>query len=163
LFRNDASAQESGGGRRGGPGGGGSAPREIDAWLHIAEDGSVTAYTGKVEVGQNARTSLAQAVADELRLPADSVVMVMGDTVRVPSHMGPLGSRPPRSRAPRLRRASAAARGLLVKLAAEQWNVDWESVEVSGGKVTHPPTGRSLGFGELTRGRKLVEAIGGDE
>ncbi len=44
-----------------------AAPQEIGAWLHIGEDGQVTVYTGKVEVGQNIRTSLTQAVAEELR------------------------------------------------------------------------------------------------
>ena len=47
----------------------GRLPREIGAWLHIGEDGTVTVYTGKVEVGQNIRTSLTQAVAEELRVP----------------------------------------------------------------------------------------------
>jgi isoquinoline 1-oxidoreductase len=44
-----------------------SLPKEIDAWLHIGEDGQVTVYTGKAEMGQNIRTSLTQAVAEELR------------------------------------------------------------------------------------------------
>ena len=45
-----------------------SLPQQIDAWLHIGENGRVTAYTGKVEVGQNIRTSLSQAVAEELHV-----------------------------------------------------------------------------------------------
>ena len=53
-------------------------PEEITAWLHIGEDGTVTAFTGKVEIGQNIRTSLAQSVADELRVPFESVRMVTG-------------------------------------------------------------------------------------
>ncbi len=59
-------AQESGRGRamRGD-----ARPPELAAWLHIGEDGTITVYTGKVEVGQNIRTSLAQAVAEELRAP----------------------------------------------------------------------------------------------
>src|SRR5262249_35116787 len=62
--------QESGGGRRGGGRGRGApVPQEVSAWLHVGEDGMVTAYTGKTEVGQNIRTSLSQAVADELRVP----------------------------------------------------------------------------------------------
>ena len=36
-------------------------PKEINAWLHIGEDGGVTVFTGKVEIGQNIRTSLAQS------------------------------------------------------------------------------------------------------
>jgi isoquinoline 1-oxidoreductase len=58
--------QESGGGRQ--RGGGRTLPQEIAAWLHIAEDGAVTVYTGKVEMGQDIRTSLTQVVAEELRV-----------------------------------------------------------------------------------------------
>ncbi len=162
----DDEAQESGRpGRRGGGGpqrGGGEVPRQIDAWLHIGEDGVVTAATGKVEVGQNARTSLTQAVADELRLPIDSVRMLMGDTDHVPYDMGTFGSRTTPTMVPQLRRAAAAARSVLLKLAAETWNVDRSALELAGGKVAHPASGRSAGFGELTHGRKLVETIGED-
>src|SRR5690349_24904463 len=55
-------------------------PSDIAAWLHVGEDGTATAFCGKVEIGQNIRTSLAQTVADELRVPFESVRMVMGDT-----------------------------------------------------------------------------------
>ena len=44
-------------------------PKDVGAWLHIAADGGVRVFTGKAEVGQNIRTSLAQLVADELRVP----------------------------------------------------------------------------------------------
>src|SRR4249919_1966351 len=54
-----AAAQESG------RGGQGSAANELGSWLHINPDGKVTAFTGKVEIGQNIRTSLAQVIADE--------------------------------------------------------------------------------------------------
>ena len=56
-------AQESG---RGGQNR--TAPRDVSAWLHIDEKGQVTAYTGKTEIGQNIRTSLTQAIAEELRV-----------------------------------------------------------------------------------------------
>src|SRR6266850_437251 len=78
LLVEAAIAQETGSGRR--RGGGGGRPQDIGAWLHIAEDGSVTVYTGKVEVGQNIRTSLSQVVAEELRVPLSSVHLVMADT-----------------------------------------------------------------------------------
>jgi nicotinate dehydrogenase subunit B len=157
----EAPAQESGRGRRRGTGG--PVPKEIDAWLHVDEDGTVTACTGKVEVGQNARTSLTQAVADELRLDPESVRLVMGDTARVPFDMGTFGSRTTPTMAPQLRRAAAAARALLIGLAADLLKVeDRAALEVVGGKVTHRPTGRSASFGELTRGRKLLEVIDED-
>src|SRR5579884_55639 len=76
-----AAAQESGGRRRSA---GETLPETVDAWLHIAPDGSITAFTGKVEVGQNIRTSLTQAVADELRCDPGAVKLVMGDTAYVP-------------------------------------------------------------------------------
>ena len=152
-----AAQRRGGGGQRRGMG---ELPREIEAWLHIAEDGVVTASTGKVEVGQNARTSLTMAVADELRLPVESVRMVMGDTDHVPFDMGTFGSRTTPTMVPQMRRAAAAARALLLGLAAEKWGVDRGSLETAGGKVTHSETGRTLGFGELTRGRKLLETIG---
>ena len=69
LLEEDLYAQETGGPRRGA---GGAVPAEIGAWLHIGESGDITVYTGKVEVGQNARTSLTQAVVEELHAPVSS-------------------------------------------------------------------------------------------
>ncbi len=71
---------------------------------------SVTVFTGKVEVGQNIRTSLAQAVAEELRVPFDSITMVMGDTDLVPWDMGTFGSRTTPTMAPQLRNMAVAGR-----------------------------------------------------
>ena len=161
LGRSNAKAQESG--RRGRRGE--DAPREVGAWIHIGEDGAVTAYTGKVEVGQNARTSLSQAVADELRLPVESVAMVMGDTDLVPFDMGTFGSRTTPTMVPQLRRAAAAARRALIRLAAEKLGVEpvADAFRVADGKITHIDGDRALGFGELTGGRKLLEAIEDDE
>lgn len=150
-------AQESGGGRRQR---GGSLPQEIGAWLHIGEDGAVTAYTGKVEVGQDIRTSLAQVVAEELRAPLASIRLVMGDTDLTPFDMGTFGSRTTPTMSPQLRKAAAAARELLIDLAAEQLKVERGSLVAAGGKITHPPTKQSLDFGQLTRGQKLLKAIG---
>jgi isoquinoline 1-oxidoreductase len=150
-------AQESGRGRRFGQGG--QAPRQIEAWIHIAEDGSVTACSGKAEVGQNARTSLTMAVADELNLPIERVNLVLGDTDRVPYDMGTFGSQTTPRMVPQMRRAAAAARGLLLGLAAERFAVDRGSVRLEGGKVVHPGSGKAAGYGELTQGRKLVETI----
>jgi isoquinoline 1-oxidoreductase len=126
-----AEAQESGGGRR--PGGQ-RAPREISAWLHIDRQGAVTAYTGKVEVGQNARTSLTQAVAEELGAPMSSIEMVMGDTDRTPYDMGTFGSLTTPQMIPQLRKAAAAARALLP-------SGDWKSIDFS--KIDEPLHGAS--------------------
>ena len=79
LAHRPAQCQESGRGF-----GGHELPKDVGAWLHIAADGQVKVFTGKVEVGQNIRTSLAQLVAEELRVPFDKVAMVMGDTNLTP-------------------------------------------------------------------------------
>jgi nicotinate dehydrogenase subunit B len=155
-----AEAQESGGGRRRGFGGGG--PPEIGAWLHIGEDGAVTVYTGKAELGQNARTSLTQVVAEELRAPLASIRVVMADTDLTSFDMGTFGSMTTPMMVPQLRRAAAAARELLLGLAAEQWQVDRASLVVKDGKVLHPPTKRALAFGPLAKGRRLMETIPAD-
>ena len=63
-------------------------PRDISAWLHVGEDGGVTGFTGKAEIGQNIRTELAQTIADELRVPFESVHMVMADTALTPFDAG---------------------------------------------------------------------------
>src|SRR4029450_12338673 len=55
----------------------GAAPTDLGSWLHIDREGRVTAFTGKVEIGQNIRTSLAQAVSDELRCAVASTNFLM--------------------------------------------------------------------------------------
>jgi len=150
-----AAAQESGRGREFGQ----QLPQEINAWLHMGEDGSVTVFTGKVEVGQNIRTSLAQSVADELRVPFASVRLVMGDTARTPFDMGTFGSRTTPYMAPQLRRAASALRDLLVELAAKRWNASPAGLAAADGKVTDPASGRSATYGELARGQTLAQTI----
>lgn len=137
-------------------------PEQISAWLHIAQDGHVTVYTGKVEIGQNIRTSLAQAVAEELRVPFDSISMVMGDTDLTPWDMGTFGSRTTPTMAPVLRKMGAAARQLLVETAARQWNIGPGALTASDGKVVDPKTGKSLTYGQITRGKKLTRTVTGD-
>lgn len=135
----------------------------IGAWLHIGEDGAVTVFTGKVEVGQDIRTSLTQAVAEELGVPPARITLVMGDTDRVPYDAGTFGSRSTPQMGTQLRRAASAARTTLLRLAAEQWSVDdVAQLALADGRVVHRASGRSAGIGELTRGRRLVETIDAD-
>jgi CO/xanthine dehydrogenase Mo-binding subunit len=134
-------------------------PEEITAWLHIAEDGSVTAFTGKVEIGQNIRTSLAQTVADELRVPFESVRMVMGDTQLTPFDMGTFGSRTTPTMAPQLRRVAAAARDLLLQTSAKEWNTAPEKLVAANAKITEPATSRSTTYAALAQGKTLAQRI----
>src|SRR4051794_16016303 len=82
----------------------------IGDWLHIEPEGTVVVYTGKAEVGQNIRTSLAQAVGEELCLPIDAIRLVMADTAHTPFDMGTFGSRTTPTMAAHLHQVAAAAR-----------------------------------------------------
>jgi CO/xanthine dehydrogenase Mo-binding subunit len=142
--------------------GGHELPKDISAWLHIDADGHVKVFTGKVEVGQNIRTSLAQAVAEELRVPFDSITMIMGDTDLVPWDMGTFGSRTTPTMAPQLRNMAVAGRELLLEMATQRWNIDASKLVAAAGKVTTSDGSKSLTYGELTRGEALVKNVAGD-
>ena len=154
VLKNTNALQESGGGRR--PE---SLPSEISAWLHIGENGAVTVYTGKVEVGQNIRTSLSQCVAEELHVPMNKIQMVMGDTQLTPFDMGTFGSRTTPTMSPQLRRVGAAARELLIGLAATQWQIDRKRLVAAEGKVTDPATKRSVEYAILVKGQQFSQTI----
>jgi isoquinoline 1-oxidoreductase len=152
-----AVAQEAGGGFREH-----ELPKEVSAWVHIGEDGKVTVFTGKVEVGQNIRTSLAQLVAEELRVPFGAITMVMGDTDLTPWDMGTFGSRTTPTMGPQLRTMAATARQMLIETAAERWKADPSTLTAGDGRVTNPATSHSLSYGEITHGQKLMRTVSGD-
>ena len=135
----------------------GDSPR-LAAWLHIDENGHVQVCTGKVEIGQNIRTSLAQAVADELRVPIASITMVMADTDKTPFDQGTFGSLTTPRMAPQLAKAAATAREMLIDQAAARWQVARETLAAGDGKVTGS-SGKSISYGELTEGQALTGTV----
>jgi isoquinoline 1-oxidoreductase len=149
-----ALAQEAGRAR-----GGQQLPKDLDSWLHIAPDGRITVLTGKVEMGQNIRTSLAQQVAEELRAPFDQITMLMGDTDLVPWDAGTFGSQTTPRMAPILRNVAATARELLLDTAAQHWNADRSKLVARDGRVVDPSSNKSASYGELTQGQKLTSVI----
>ncbi len=135
-----------------------AAPPEVSAWIHVDEHGRVRVSTGKVEIGQNIRTSLAQTVADELRVPVASIAMVMADTDTTPYDAGTFGSQTTPRMAPQLARAAAAAREILIDLAASRWQVDRALLAARDGRVA-AKDGRTLSYGDLTHGQALAGTI----
>jgi nicotinate dehydrogenase subunit B len=121
--------------------------QEIDAWLHIGEKGEITVFTGKVEVGQNIRTSLSQAVAEELCVPIESV------------RMGTFGSRTTPVMNLQLRRVSAAARDALIALAAKLWNTDPALLTAADGKILDPKANRSASYSDLVKGQQITQLL----
>jgi nicotinate dehydrogenase subunit B len=156
VAKNVHAAQESGGRGRSGQQ---SLPKDIAAWLHIGENGVVTVYTGKVEVGQNIRTSLSQAVAEELHYPINEIQFVMGDTQLTPYDMGTFGSRTTPTMNLQLRKVAAAARDALVGLAAAQWQINAAGLVAEDGKVTDPQTNRFVEYAQLVKGKQLTQDL----
>lgn len=159
ILKPVAIAQESGGRRRER---GESLPKEIDAWLHIGQDGKVTVYTGKVEIGQNIRTSLSQAVAEELHVPMKKIELVMGDTQLTPFDMGTFGSRTTPTMNLQLRKVASAARETLIGLAAAQWKTNRQNLTAVDGKITDSANNRSIQYAELTKGRQITQEVSSD-
>jgi CO/xanthine dehydrogenase Mo-binding subunit len=147
-------AQESGRAR---PQGRADTP-DLAAWIHIDEDGRAHVNTGKVEIGQNIRTSLSQTVADELRVPIASVTLVMADTEKTPFDMGTFGSMTTPRMAPVLAKAAATAREMLIDQAASRLQADRWALIARDGKIV-APDGRSLAYAELTKGQALTGTI----
>jgi CO/xanthine dehydrogenase Mo-binding subunit len=135
-------------------------PDDLNAYLRIGEDGRVTVFTGKIEMGQGVMTSQAQMVAEELRVPLGAVEMVMGDTNRCPWDMGTFGSLTTRMFGPYLRAAGAEARAVMLRLASEKLGVPRAKLVVADGVVSvegHPA--KKVTYGELARGRRIVRTV----
>lgn len=131
------------------------------AWLHVGAGGMVTAFTGKVDVGQDNATALAMLVAEELRVPLAAVRMVMGDTDVCPFDIGTFGSRSMPDAGQDLLAAAATARQELTAMAATAWEVDPGKLSAGDGSVKDNSTGRTVTYAELLRGvRRTVTAAG---
>ena len=112
-----------------------SLTKDYNAFLHIAEDGTITCFTGKIEMGQGIITSLPQMMADELNVPLKSIKMIMGDTDLCPYDQGTWGSLTTRVFGPAMRAAAAEARAVLVEMASEKLGVPVGQLEVKDGTV----------------------------
>src|SRR6266566_4678307 len=121
------------GGTGAGRGRGGGGPTNISARLHIGADGSITLLTGKVECGQGARAEITQAAAEELRVPASRVTLVMADTALVPNDGITAGSGSTPRTIPAIRQAAAAARNLLLELASKKFPAKTDDLTIADG------------------------------
>ncbi len=134
--------------------------KDYNAFLHIAEDGTVTCFTGKIEMGQGIVTSLPQMMADELNVPLAKMKIVMGDTELCPWDAGTWGSLTTRAFGPAMRAAAAEARAVLVQMASEKLGIPVGQLEVKEGIVADiRNTSRSVTYGELARGKKLEKYL----
>jgi nicotinate dehydrogenase subunit B len=136
-------------------------PQDFNAFLRIGEDGRVTGFTGKIEMGQGVITSLAQMLADELDVSLDSVHMVMGDTDLCPWDRGTFGSMTTRFFGPPFRAAAAEAKAVLVELAAERLGVAKDRLKTRDGAVYDAAGGKKVTYAELAKGKKILRHVKG--
>jgi len=134
--------------------------KDYNAFLRIAEDGFITCFTGKIEMGQGIITSLAQMTADELNVPLERVKMVMGDTDLCPYDQGTWGSLTTRQFGPAMRAALAEARGVLLDIASTRMGVPSSQLEVIDGIITDTKNPvNKVTYGELAKGQKLEKYL----
>jgi nicotinate dehydrogenase subunit B len=139
-----------------------SYPADFNAYLRIAENGKVTVFSGKIEMGQGVITSLAQEAADELGVALESIEMIMGDTDLCPYDSGTYGSMSTRFFGPAVRAAAAEAKGVLLDLAAERLKVPRKNLTVENGVVFVTADKKSrVTFGQLAKGQKITRKLDG--
>ncbi|NUM55715.1 MAG: xanthine dehydrogenase family protein molybdopterin-binding subunit [Candidatus Hydrogenedentes bacterium] len=138
-------------------GGRGEQNRPAAGRFHVDKAGRITAFTGKVEVGQGARTQLTMAAAEELHVPLSAIALVMADTSIVPNDGITAGSRTTPSTVPAMRKAAAAARELLLELACRKWNVSTDGAAMRDGTIEHS-SGKKLTLAELVADAGDIDA-----
>jgi isoquinoline 1-oxidoreductase len=130
-------------------------PEDFNAYLRIGEDGRVTCYTGKIEMGQGIVTSLTQELSEELEVPLESIKMIMGDTDLCPYDRGTWGSRTTRFFGPALRAAGAKAKLVLMELASEKLDVPLSQLIAEKGSIFNKTKTKKLTYAQLAKGKKM--------
>jgi nicotinate dehydrogenase subunit B len=130
------------------------AAGEFETFIKITADGSVTAYNGHVDLGTGIRTALGQIVAEELDVSFARVVVVLGDTSRVPNQGATIASETIQITAVPLRKAAAQARQFLVARATARLELPAEELSIEDGLI-RGPNNRSVSYGELMSGEAI--------
>jgi nicotinate dehydrogenase subunit B len=130
----------------------------LDAWIRVDANGRVTAFTGKVELGQGIKTALLQVVAEELEVPFDQVSLVTADTSRTIDEGYTAGSHSVQDSGTALRNAAAQVREILIAEAARRLKMPGDKLHADGGAVIGPNEAR-ITYAELVSANLLhVEA-----
>jgi nicotinate dehydrogenase subunit B len=148
-LRNDASAQGAAG-----------APRvldtkEVDAFLAVNGDGTVTVFCGKVDLGQGLRIAIPQIAAEELGIGVDKIKYVEGDTALTPNQGRTSGSNSIQRGGMQIRQAAATARKALITLAAQRLKMEPDDLLAIGGEVRPKGGGAGIRFSNLIGGRRF--------
>ena len=136
----------------------GAPSRELDSWIAISADGSVTAFTGKCEIGQGLYTVQTQLIAEELGVPIARVKLIQSVTGVTPDQGVTSGaqSHPQNFNHANLAQAGATAREALLQLASTRLGVPVDQLDVSGGVISAKgDRSKKVAYGELVGGRKF--------
>src|ERR1044071_7747347 len=113
-------------------------PKQLDSWLSVNADGTITAYTGKCDFGQGIFTAQTQLVAEELCVPLERVKLIQCDTSVAPDQGTTSGSQstPTNFNSENLAQAAATAREALIKMAANKFGEPADQLTVADGAIT---------------------------
>jgi nicotinate dehydrogenase subunit B len=131
---------------------------QLDSWIRISDEGEITVFTGKVELGQGIKTALRQVAAEELGVDPMAIELVTADTGRTPNEGTTSGSQSMEDSGTAILHAAAQVRAILTQWAAEATGADAGALRVEGGAVVAPDGGR-IGYGELVRGRDFAVPV----
>jgi nicotinate dehydrogenase subunit B len=126
----------------------------LDSWIRIDADGSITVFTGKVELGQGFKTAFQQIAAEELDVAFDGLKVVTADTSRTANEGYTSGSHSMQDSGTAIQNAAAQARELLVAEAARRLDQPAEHLRTENGEVI-APDGQRLGYGDLVAAEML--------
>src|ERR1700738_3320141 len=130
------------------------AEGSFETFIKITADGSVTAFNGHVDLGTGIRTALGQIVAEELDVSFARVVVVLGDTSRVPNQGATIASETIQITAVPLRKAAAQARHFLLARAAQRLELSVDDLSIEDGLIRGKDN-RSVSYGELIAGETI--------
>jgi nicotinate dehydrogenase subunit B len=137
-----------------------SLTKDYNAFLQIAEDGTVTCFTGKIEMGQGIITSLPVMLAEELNVPLEKINIIMGDTDLCPYDAGTWGSMTTRGFGPSMRAAAAEAKSVLLEMASASMGVPVSQLEVKDGVIIDTKNSNSsVTYAALAKGKKLEKYL----
>src|SRR5260370_24398810 len=128
---------------------------EVDAFLAVNEDGSVTVYCGKVDLGQGLRIAIPQIAAEELGIGIERIRYIEGDTALTPNQGRTSGSTGIQRGGMQIRQAAATARKALVDLAAQRLNLKPEDLIATDAEVRPKAAGAAIGFASLLADRRF--------
>ena len=134
---------------------------DLDSWIRIDAQETITIFSGKVEYGQGIKTALAQIAADEMDVSLQRIRMVMGDTQETPNEGMTVGSTSLQTSGNALRQAAAEARRVMLQLALEELEAWPENLAIEDGQIIDQASGKSTSYWKLQGGKPFNTPIKG--